>query len=342
MLCAGNVLAVRWNAWDINGKMLMGLNAQFSTWPRISIVTPSLNQGKYLDATIRSVLEQEYPNLEYFIMDGGSTDGSLEIIREYGSRVTGWVSEPDQGQAHALNKGFARSTGDLLGWINSDDILLPGALRLLAQEHRATPQAVLLGDVSHLDEKEAYAWAEHCSYLSAKSLVEMWRDDVNFQQPGLYFPRSVYEQAGPLDEAFHYTFDREWLCRALAYAPLRNLHVVVAQFRYHNASKTVRYPLEWNREYRIFLERHKHLLDASQQRLALAALDLGLAETYLHYKVHQPGLGRLHLLGAIRIDHGVFKLRKFWRLVLKAWLPRSFQQWMRPYYLQRLKKHLYR
>src|SRR6185369_4878244 len=117
------------------------------SFPKITIVTPSFNQGRWIEQTIRSVLDQGYPNLEYIVLDGGSTDGSSEIIERYAGSLAFWASEPDGGQAAAINRGFARATGSLLGWINSDDLLEPGALALLAAEHRATPDAVLLGDV---------------------------------------------------------------------------------------------------------------------------------------------------------------------------------------------------
>lgn len=113
-------------------------------FPKISIVTPSFNQAQFLGETIESVLAQRYPNLEYFVFDGGSTDGSVEILQRYGSRLTYWESRPDKGQADAIAKGFCRATGDLLNWLNSDDLLAPHALQHIANLAGSRPDADLL------------------------------------------------------------------------------------------------------------------------------------------------------------------------------------------------------
>jgi glycosyltransferase involved in cell wall biosynthesis len=121
-------------------------------WPRISIVTPSFNQGQFLEETIRSILLQGYPNLEYVIMDGGSTDDSVEIIRKYQEHLSFWVSEKDAGQSDAINKGFARCSGELLNWINSDDVLMLGALRAVAEAALGDEQAgVFVGASGRID-----------------------------------------------------------------------------------------------------------------------------------------------------------------------------------------------
>ncbi len=313
-----------------------------SEWPQISIVTPSYNQGKYLEATIRSILLQGYPCLEYIVIDGGSSDESLAILQKYSPWISAWESQPDRGQAHAINKGFSKASGAVLGWINSDDLLLPGALRQIALAHLKVPGALLLGEIVNFDERANFCWVEHPCKIDSLSLVEIWRDDVNFQQPGLFSPRAVFEQAGPLDESFHYIFDREWLCRASGYAPVHYLHAAIAQFRYHPTSKTVQLPLEWHLEYHRFLERYQYRLKPAQRKLAQAALELGLAEIYLRFGVNAPGLGRSRLGKAVRIERKVLRLRKFWRLALKSLLPLGLQKRLRSGYLQNIKRYLYR
>ena len=110
-------------------------------YPRISIVTPSFNQGKYIEQTIQSVLSQNYPNLEYIIIDGGSTDGTVEIIKKYEQQLTYWISEPDKGQTDAINKGFAKCTGEIFNWINSDDYYSPNSLHIVAEVFSENPTA---------------------------------------------------------------------------------------------------------------------------------------------------------------------------------------------------------
>ena len=133
--------------WDIQTQLpSVAKNDEF--WPRITVVTPSFNQGQYIEETIRSVLLQGYPNLEYIIMDGGSTDESVKIIKKYEPWLSYWVSEKDCGQSHAINKGWQRSTGDLVAWLNSDDYLAPGTLRQVARiycQHQDLPFGLIYG-----------------------------------------------------------------------------------------------------------------------------------------------------------------------------------------------------
>ena len=192
--------------------MLPSRMTDSTPWPRISIVTPSYNQGQYLEETIRSVLLQGYPNLEYLVIDGGSTDESVELLQRYDQWIAHWVTEPDRGQPHALNKGLARCTGDILGWINSDDLLLPEALSHLAVAAKKHPRAMILGNVVNCDEIRGYKWEMAQRNVSFDKMSQPWRYAVTWHQPGVYFPRTLFQRIGPMDESLPYVFDWDWMC----------------------------------------------------------------------------------------------------------------------------------
>jgi len=213
-------------------------------WPLVSIVTPSYNQGRFIEETIRSVLMQGYPDLEYIIMDGGSTDDSLHIIRKYEPWLAHWISKPDRGQAHAINKGFAIATGSLIGWINSDDQLLPGSLALLAEMHQRDPAAILAGDVEEFGQGENPATRGDTvrivqqKGLEFRNFVEFWTKRMTWHQPGVFFPTALLRQVGFLDETLHYAFDHDFMCRLSMNAQVHSLDMPIARFRRHSESKT--------------------------------------------------------------------------------------------------------
>lgn len=177
-------------------------------WPRISIITPSYNQGQFLEATVRSVMEQGYPNLEYIIMDGGSTDHSLDIIKQYADFVTYWASEKDEGQTHAINKGFERSSGDILGWLNSDDTYLPGALTTVAKAFMEADEKVgaVVGSGYRVDTQGNILVERHMTTIDYEHIL-MWTRPEYFCQPSCLFTRKAWEKCGPLDQSLHYSMD---------------------------------------------------------------------------------------------------------------------------------------
>lgn len=180
--------------------------------PSVSIVTPSYQQGPYLDRTIRSVLDQRYPRLEYVVMDGGSTDESLAILRRHEGRLR-WVSEKDRGQAHAVNKAIALTTGEVIGWLNSDDVYLPGAIASAARFLADHPEIdIVYGQGRNIDADDKILGPFPTEEWNPRRL-----EDLCFLcQPAVFFRRRIAERFGPLDESLHFCLDYEYWLRLAA------------------------------------------------------------------------------------------------------------------------------
>ena len=181
--------------------------------PRITIITPSFNQAAFLERTILSVLEQNYPNLEYIVIDGGSSDGSIDIIRKYQNHLAYWVSEPDHGQAHAINKGLKRATGDWVGWQNSDDIFYPGAFMHAAQAAiRSAKTELIIGDINLINEQDSVIREMRYVRPTYESLLA---EGMVLTNQAAFWRRSLHDRIGWLNESLHYGFDYEWFLRVL-------------------------------------------------------------------------------------------------------------------------------
>ncbi len=211
--------------------------SKVSDLPLVSIITPSFNQAAFLEATIRSVLEQDYPNLEYIIVDGGSTDGSAEIIRRYADRLAWWVSERDRGQTDAINKGFARARGSILAWLNSDDTYQPGAVREAVAYLLAHPEAgMVYGDGNFIDEHGRVIG----QFPSAQTdLQKLRRGYVHVCQQSSFFRADLWRAVGPLDPSFFFAMDYDLWVRLAQRAPLVYLPRTWANFRLHSDAKTI-------------------------------------------------------------------------------------------------------
>ena len=216
------------------------------TQPLVSIITPSFNQATFLEQTLLSVLEQDYPNIEYWVIDGGSTDNSLEIIKKYAPRLAGWVSEKDHGQADGVNKGFAKATGEIIGWLNSDDLYYPGAIAGAVEAFRQHPEAsFVFSDVESID--------EHGKAFNLMRYGD-WKlpDLMTFRiigQPGVFMRRAVLEQAGYLDLNYNYLLDIQlWLRMAAIADPQYVPGAVWAAARIHSDAKNIAHAQDFGAE----------------------------------------------------------------------------------------------
>jgi GT2 family glycosyltransferase len=223
--------------------------------PLVSIVTPSFDQGRYLEETMRSVLEQDYPRVEYLVVDGGSQDGSAEIIERYADRLAWWVSEPDEGQAAALNRGFAHAQGEILGWLSSDDTLLPGAVTTVVDALEREPETMLVyGEALFVDEDGREIFPLRPRPFDVSAMVRACANHV--VQPGSLFRRRALELAGPLDEDAHYLFDFEFALRLWqAGGKIERIPDRLATYRVHRDSKSGGGTLLKARDYVRFADR---------------------------------------------------------------------------------------
>jgi glycosyltransferase involved in cell wall biosynthesis len=205
-------------------------------WPRVSIITPSFNQVEFIEETIRSVILQGYPDLEYMLIDGGSTDGSVDIIRKYQPWLADWVSGPDRGQTYAINEGWRRATGGTLAYLNSDDCYLPGAITAAAAVFHAQPRiGMVYGTALVVDERgeKLRVWEGRPFDLKI-----MLTEGSIVPQPATFFSRNALEEAGYLDEKWHMIMDYELCTRVGLQFPSVCLPAALARFRDHARSKT--------------------------------------------------------------------------------------------------------
>jgi glycosyltransferase involved in cell wall biosynthesis len=294
----------------------------------VSIITPSYNQAPFLEQTIQSVLEQDYPHIEYIVVDGGSTDDSVEVIKKYVDRLAYWISEKDSGQAEAINKGFARANGEIVAWLNSDDYYLRHTISIVVRCFEQNPDVILVyGNMFAVDGN-----GQTINVLKYKQLS--LEDLLCFQiigQPSVFFRRSALEKVGWLDPTFHFMLDHHLWIRLAQQGRILHIPQVWSAARYHPQAKNRARAAEFGREAFRVLEWAKKQPDLAEvvskvKRRALASahrydarylLDGGqtaaaLGAWFRALFIHPPtALGRLNLfVSAILILTGLSRLRE--------------------------------
>jgi len=205
--------------------------------PLVSIVTPSFNQARFLKETIQSVIQQDYPHIEYLIVDGGSTDGSLDIIQSHSKQIAWWISEPDLGQTDAINKGFSHANGQIFAWLNSDDTYLPQAISQAVDYLQANPEiGMVYGNANLIDEK-----GEVIGKFPARQTdyYRLRRGYVHIPQQASFFRAKLWQQVGPLDPTFYFAMDYDLWVRLARVSMLKHLSKDWANFRLHDTGKSV-------------------------------------------------------------------------------------------------------
>ncbi|HET8775525.1 MAG TPA: glycosyltransferase family 2 protein [Thermoanaerobaculia bacterium] len=207
---------------------------------RISVVVASFHQGRFIEETIRSIVAQESPavQVELIVIDGGSTDGTLDVLRKYESRIAYWVSERDGGQADAINKGLRRATGDVVTWFSADDVYTDGIFAAVEETWRRSPRAIYAAPVANFYSRGRQTLLRPRG-LSLANVVQYWRRQSLWHDPGLFWSRAVIDAAGEVDASLHYAFDYDYLVRALRQFSVEYIDRVAAGFRLHHGSKSI-------------------------------------------------------------------------------------------------------
>jgi glycosyltransferase involved in cell wall biosynthesis len=301
-------------------------------WPRISVITPSYNQGKFIEETIRSVLLQGYPNLQYIVIDGGSTDDSIEIIKKYSPWLGYWVSEPDRGQSHAINKGFARSHGEVITWLNSDDVLQEHSLLTIGNYFIANPTCEFLAGLSEIRDVTGTEifWPINDLPLSLTELLE-YPLGRYLAQPSVFFRRSTLDAVGPLNEQLHYAMDLDLWLRIAEYHRIEILPQKLSWMRMHDNAKTFRENVRVYSEVESIIDRYRSNISTSKYRSLVRAVRRSKAHACLgsgFSTSRSTKQMRAAIVGAFNHDKTVVFSRAWLGTVLRLVLPPKLRKFI--------------
>jgi glycosyltransferase involved in cell wall biosynthesis len=296
--------------------------------PLISVVTPSLNQGEYIEENIRSVLDQKYPNFEHIIIDGGSTDGTIDILKKYNHLI--WISERDKGQSGAINKGFRKGKGEIIGWLNSDDCYEPNAFFTIVQElNRAESKYVVFGDCNVIDEKGNRIGYLKGNLPSPKDWFKYWKKDYKIPSASVFFYKDIFLKVGYLDEDIHYVMDDDYFLRINEHYQFHQIKKPLASMRVHARAKTILRDDMYEREWFLILKKNWGNLSLINRYtylfMALAFRSNIMRETaYSKMKELSPGEFRNRIFLSIVLNPLNLIKRKFMSALFRAVLGHQF------------------
>jgi glycosyltransferase involved in cell wall biosynthesis len=300
------------------------------SWPSITVITPSYNQARFIEETIRSVLLQGYPNLQYVVIDGGSADGSIEIIKKYSPWLAYWVSEPDRGQSHAINKGFARSHGEVVTWLNSDDVLQEHSLLTIGHYFVENPTCEFLAGLSEIRDVTGteILWPVNDLPLSLTELLE-YPLGRYLAQPSVFFTRSTLAAVGRLNEQLHYAMDLDFWLRIAEHHRIEILPQKLSWMRMHDNAKTFRENVRVYTEVESIINRYRSNVSTSKYRSLVRAVRRSKAHACLRSSTpHSTKQMRAAIVGAFNHDKTVVFSRDWLGTVLRLVMPPKLRKFI--------------